>query len=171
MKGYVQVYTGDGKGKTTAAIGLAVRAAGAQKRVFIAQFVKSQVYSEIKVLQQYIPQIEIKQYGLDCFIVHEPTKADIESAQKGLEEVERIVAQNLCDVLILDEANIALYYQLFSLNRLLNLLKNKPNEMEIVITGRKAPKALIDFADLVTEMKEVKHYYHQGVESRLGIEC
>ncbi|PIF03048.1 MAG: hypothetical protein CR987_00810 [Draconibacterium sp.] len=117
-----------------------------------------------------MPQVKTKQYGKGCFIINKPTEADIEMAKKGLAEVEQIIKHNCCDVLVLDELNIALYYQLFSKKELLDVLKHKPDGMEIIITGRKAPQWLIDFADLVTEMKEVKHYYHQGVQSRLGIE-
>ena len=169
MAGYIQLYTGNGKGKTTAALGLALRAAGAGKKVFIAQFVKGMPYGELKTLQR-IPEIELRQYGLDCFIVNEPTQKDIEAARKGLQEVSGIIKNNLCDILILDEVCIALYYNLFEISELIPLLKGKPEEMEIVLTGRYAPKSLVELADLVTEMKEVKHYFPRGVQARKGIE-
>jgi len=170
MKGFVHVYTGNGKGKTTAAFGLALRATGAGKSVFIAQFVKGQEYSEIKSVKQYLPLIKIKQYGLECFIINEPTQDDINIGRKGFEEVSEIIRTGEYDIIVLDEANIAIYYKLFSVVELLEVLKNKAKKTEIIITGRYAPAELIDFADLVTEMKEVKHYYANGVEAREGIE-
>lgn len=170
MKGYIQIYTGNGKGKTTAAFGLALRAVGAGKKAFIAQFVKGQIYSEIHAVQQFLPSVTVKQYGLDCFIIKSPTQADIDIARKGFEEVSKIILSGAYDVVILDEANIALYYKLFSLEALIDLLKKKPVETEIIITGRYAPQVLIELADLVTEMKDIKHYYSNGVSARIGIE-
>jgi len=170
MKGYIQIYTGDGKGKTTAAIGLSVRAVGAGKKVFFAQFVKGQIYSEVKAMLQYLPNITIKQYGLDCFIYHKPKQEDIDAAREGFEEVSEIVLSGKYDVVVLDEANIAIYYQLFSVEELIEVLKRKPEQTEIIITGRNAPVELIEFADLVTEMKEIKHYYTQGIQARVGVE-
>lgn len=171
MKGYIQIYTGNGKGKTTAALGLALRAAGAGKKVFIAQFVKGQEYSEVKAIRQMLsPQIGIKQYGLECFIYRAPTAADVDAAQKGLAEVAEIIRSEKYDVVVLDEANIALYYRLIGVQELIGLLRQKPVQTEIIITGRYAPAELIELADLVTEMREVKHYYTEGVTSRLGIE-
>ncbi|NCA86282.1 MAG: cob(I)yrinic acid a,c-diamide adenosyltransferase [Clostridia bacterium] len=168
-KGYIHLYTGNGKGKTTAAIGLAIRAAGAGKRVFIAQFVKGMHYSELDALKRF-PEIEIRQYGLDCFIKNEPTQKDIDAARAGLAEVVKVMAENRFDILILDEICIALYYHLFEEEEIIDLLKTKPEEMEVVLTGRYAPDALFEIADLVTEMKEIKHYYNNGVAAREGIE-
>lgn len=170
MKGYIQIYTGNGKGKTTAAIGLSVRAVGAGKKVFFAQFVKGQIYSEVNAILQYLPNITIKQYGLDCFIYHKPKQEDMDAARKGFEEVSEIILSGKYDVVVLDEANIAIYYQLFSVEELIELLKRKPEQTEIIITGRNAPDELIEFADLVTEMQEIKHYYMQGIQARIGIE-
>lgn len=167
--GFIQLYTGKGKGKTTAALGLALRAAGAGKKVFIAQFVKGMHYSELISLKR-LPEIELKQYGLDCFIVNEPTKKDKDAARKGLIEVSEMMAQNKYDVMILDEICIALYYHLFEIDEFVTLIKSKPNEMEIVMTGRYAPPELYEIADLVTEMNEIKHYYNKGIEARKGIE-
>ena len=171
MKGYIQIYTGNGKGKTTAALGLALRAAGAGKKVFFAQFVKGQEYSEVRALRQFLPSVEIKQYGLDCFIYNTPTQADIDIARKGLKEVSDVISSGKYDIVVLDEANIAIYYKLFSAEELIGILKQKPDETEIVITGRRAAPELMEIADLVTEMREVKHYYTKGVEARVGIEC
>jgi cob(I)alamin adenosyltransferase len=171
MKGYIQIYTGNGKGKTTAALGLALRAAGAEKKVFFAQFIKGQIYSEVKALQQFLPSVEIRQYGLECFIRNTPTQADIESARKGFKEVTNIILSGEYDIVVLDEANIAIYYGLFSARELIEVLKQKSCETEIIITGRYAAPELIEIADLVTEMQEIKHYYNNGVKARTGIEC
>lgn len=170
MKGYIHIYTGNGKGKTTAAIGLAVRAAGAGKKVFIGQFVKGKMYSEIKIIQSSIANITIKQYGRSCFIEREPEQDDIDAALNGLKEMTDIVASAKFDMVIFDEATIALFYKLFSVNMLLDVIKSKPLETEIIVTGRYAPDELIEIADLVTEMKEIKHYYNEGIEAREGIE-
>ena len=170
MKGYIQVYTGNGKGKTTAAFGLALRAAGAGLKVYIAQFVKGMKYSELDALEKLSGSITIKQYGRDCFIFREPEKEDIQAAREGLQEVEEIMRSGEYQVIVLDEANIATYYNLFSVDDLLDFIKVKPEEVELVITGRKADPRIIERADLVTEMKEIKHYYQKGVEARRGIE-
>lgn len=168
-KGYIHLYTGNGKGKTTAAIGLAIRAVGAGKRVYIGQFVKGMHYAELDALKRF-PEIEIKQFGLDCFIKNEPTQKDIDAARKGLEAVNLIIEENLFDLVILDEICIALYYKLFNVDEVLSILKTKPETTEIVLTGRYATQELIDSADLITEMKEIKHYYNNGVDARKGIE-
>ncbi len=170
MQGYVQIYTGNGKGKTTAAIGLAVRAAGANLKVFIGQFVKGMHYSELDSLKRFDDFITIKQFGRDCFIYNDPTEEDIKRAQDGLAEAREIIFSGKYDLVILDEINIALYYALFSVEDVLDIVKNKPSNVELLLTGRYAPKELIDAADLVTEMKEIKHYYQQGVLARPGIE-
>ncbi|MCD4736484.1 MAG: cob(I)yrinic acid a,c-diamide adenosyltransferase [Bacteroidales bacterium] len=169
-RGYIHVYTGDGKGKTTAAIGLALRAAGAGKKVFCGQFVKGRPYNENEFIRKNIPQITIKQYGRGCFIKSEPQKEDIEAAQKGFKEIENIIKNEFYDLIVLDEVNIATYYKLIAVEDLIRLLKSKPESLEIILTGRRADPAILEVADLVTEMKEIKHYYNQGVEAREGIE-
>ena len=168
-KGYIHLYTGNGKGKTTAAIGLSIRAVGAGKRVFIGQFVKGMHYSELDTLKR-IPEIELKQYGLDCFIENDPTQKDIDAAREGFAEISKIILNNDFDVVILDEICIALYYHLIENEEVLDLLKTKPKEMEIILTGRYAPNEIYEIADLVTEMNEIKHYYKIGVQARKGIE-
>jgi cob(I)alamin adenosyltransferase len=170
MKGYIQLYTGNGKGKTTAALGQAIRAAGAGIKVFIGQFVKGMPYSELELIFRLMPEITIKQYGRDCFIVREPEQEDIDAARAGLASVAEIIANGDYGMVILDEVCIALYYKLFSLDELLEILNTRPEATEIILTGRYAPRRLIDRADLVTEMKEVKHYYSSGIEARKGIE-
>lgn len=170
MKGYIQVYTGNGKGKTTAAFGQALRAEGAGLNVFIGQFVKGKTYNENDAVAKYLKHTTVKQYGLGCFIVNTPTKADISAARKGLEEMRKVIQTGNHDVVIMDEVNIALYYKLFEIDELIELMKNKPDHVELILTGRYAPQEIIDMANLVTEMKEVKHYYQDGVQAREGIE-
>ncbi|MDQ1333314.1 MAG: cob(I)alamin adenosyltransferase [Thermodesulfobacteriota bacterium] len=170
MKGYVQVYTGNGKGKTTAAFGLALRAVGAGLRVFIAQFVKNSEYSETKAVKKWSDAITLKQYGRGDFLNRKPDASDVQAASEGLKEVQEIMMSGRYDVIILDEINIATYYHLISVEELLAFLKARPDRVEVVLTGRKADPRIIEAADLVTEMKEVKHYYRQGVEARVGIE-
>ncbi len=168
-RGMVHLYTGNGKGKTTAAIGLAIRALGAGKKVFFAQFVKGMRYSELNLLEK-MAGIVVRQYGRDCFIVREPDPADIAMAQKGLAEAVAILKQGTFDLVILDEACIALYYRLFTLEELLAAIEGRAPQVEVVVTGRYAPQELVERADLVTEMTEVKHYYTKGVQAREGIE-
>jgi len=170
VKGYVHVYTGNGKGKTTAAIGLAIRAAGAGMRVYIAQFVKGMHYSELDALDRYNDRITLKQFGRDCFIKNEPTEEDIRAARQGLDEVKDVLASGDYQMVVLDEANIATRYNLFSADELVELVRSKPESVELVITGRNADPKVIAVADLVTEMKEIKHYYNRGIEARPGIE-
>lgn len=169
-KGYVQVYTGNGKGKTTAAMGLALRASGAGKKIYIAQFAKGMHYSELDAIAKHLPNIQLRQYGMGCFIFNKPKQEDIDAAKFGLAEVEKIILENEYDIVILDEANIAIYYQLFNAEELIDVLKKRNEKTEIIITGRYACPEIIDYADLVTEMTEIKHYYQQGVQARVGIE-
>ncbi len=168
--GYVHVYTGDGKGKTSAALGLALRAAGAGLRVFIAQFAKGMEYSELAALRRFDDLITVHQYGQATFIRDKPTPADLEAAKAGLEETRREISSGRWDVVILDEANIATYYGLFAVDELLAAVELGRGRSEIVITGRRADPRVIARADLVTEMREVKHYYSRGVTARQGIE-
>jgi len=170
MKGYVQVYTGDGKGKTTAAIGLAVRAVGAGLRVFIGQFVKGMEYSELKALERFAPQLLVRQYGRKSFVHNKPTDEDFRLAREGYEDIRRAINSQQYDLVVLDEANIAVYFSLLTVEDLLALIDGKPDAVELVFTGRKADPRLLERADLVTEMKEVKHYYQKGIVARDGIE-
>ncbi|MEA1900408.1 MAG: cob(I)yrinic acid a,c-diamide adenosyltransferase [Thermodesulfobacteriota bacterium] len=170
MKGYVHIYTGDGKGKTTAALGLSIRAAGAGLKVFIAQFIKKGNYSEIKALKKFSDLITVEQFGLGCFIRGKPTAEDIEAARKGIKKIKSIVSSGNYKIVILDEANVAVKLGLFSVEDLLDIIADKPEEVEIVITGRNADQRLIEKSDLVTEMKEIKHYFQKGVKARVGIE-
>ena len=169
-KGFVQVYTGDGKGKTTAALGLALRAVGAGLKVFIAQFVKGMHYSELDALARLSDQITVRQYGRGCFITSAPAPEDIEAARAGLEETRAAIESGAWDVVILDEANIAVWFGLFTVSELLGLVELADGRQEIVITGRNADPLVLERADLVTEMRAVKHYYARGIKARKGIE-
>lgn len=168
-KGLVQVYTGDGKGKTTASLGLAFRALGHNFKIYVIQFMKGKInYGELLSAEK-IPNITIKQFGRPDFVNKKnPAQVDIEFAKKALEHAQLKI--NEVDILILDEINVALDYKLIKLEDVLELIKNKPNNLELVLTGRYAPKEILEIADLVTEMKEIKHPYQNGIQARKGIE-
>ncbi len=168
-KGYTQVYTGNGKGKTTAAIGISIRALGAGFKVLFVQFVKGQKYSEHKALEKF-DNLTVKQFGREGFIHSKPVAEDVEQAQKGYNFVLNAFKNDNYDVVVLDEANIAVYFKLFSDDDLIKLIDAKPKNCELIITGRYATQKIIDKADLVTEMKDVKHYYTKGINARIGIE-
>jgi len=168
--GYVQVYTGNGKGKTTAAFGLALRAAGAGLQVFIAQFVKGMPYSELKAFERFADLITLRQFGTDCFIFKKPTPKDCEAARRGLTEVTSIVTSGHHDLVILDEINIATHYKLLTVKDVLTLIECRAPGVELVLTGRYADEQILQRADLVTKMLAHKHYYQQGIQARTGIE-
>lgn len=170
MKGYIQVYTGDGKGKTTAALGLVLRAAGAGFKVYIAQFLKKGDYSEIKALTRFSDLVTVEQFGLGRFVKAAPAPADIEAAAKGLDKINTVMAANLHQMVVLDEANVAVSCGLFAAETLLKLIAQKPETMELIITGRGAVPEIIEKADLVSEVKNIKHYFNNGVPARIGIE-
>jgi cob(I)alamin adenosyltransferase len=171
MQGYVQIYTGNGKGKTTAALGLALRAAGSGMNVFIGQFVKSERYSETLALERFPERITCRQYGRGCRLDRNASALDSRSAQYGLEEVRWVTAAGRHHLVILDEVNIAVSLDLLPVAALLDLIEIKPAHVELVFTGRYAHPQLIERADLCTDMREVKHYYQNGVLARRGIEC
>jgi cob(I)alamin adenosyltransferase len=170
MKGYVQVYTGNGKGKTTAAIGLAVRALGAGWRVFFAQFLKTATYSEHQALEGFSHLLTVKAYGRGVYIQGEPEDEDRRLAQAGIKEVGVIVTSDRYRLVVLDEVNVAVHYGLISVDQLLDLIHQRAEGVELVFTGRYAHPRLLDRADLVTEMQELKHYFQQGVKARVGVE-
>jgi len=170
-RGFVHVYTGNGKGKTTAALGLALRAAGAGLHVFIAQFAKGMDYSELRSIQLLGSHVTLRQYGMGHFIRDTPVSEDLHAAMHGLTDVRRAIASGRYDLIVLDEANIGTHYGLFTVEDLLDLIARKPPHVELVLTGRYADPRIIEKADLVTEMREIKHYYHQGVVARAGIEA
>jgi cob(I)alamin adenosyltransferase len=170
MQGYVQVYTGDGKGKTTAALGLALRAAGAGLKVYFGQFIKSRTYSEVIALERWSDLITLEQFGRGCFIRGEPSREDIDVAKRALEAITAALTSGKYDLVVADEAHVAFKCHLFGEEALLDLIDARPADVELVLTGRGAPQAVMDRADLVTEMKAIKHYYTQGVLARKGIE-
>jgi cob(I)alamin adenosyltransferase len=170
-KGYVQVYTGDGKGKTTAALGLALRAAGHGMRTYIGQFLKGQPYGELEALRDH-PLITIEQYGApDCWVRRDQVPPEqVARACQGLARAREAMLSGQYDIVVLDEVNVALWFGLLTVEEVLAFLDQRPDGVEVVLTGRRAPQELIDRADLVTEMREVKHYYQAGVPARAGIE-
>lgn len=171
-KGCIQVYTGNGKGKTTAAIGQAVRAAGFGLKTFIIQFMKEFPYNEIKSLEALSDFITIEQCGKDDFVYKKelPSVEEKEKVKKGLMLTLEKMKSGKYDIIILDEVLVSIYFKLFTEKDILDFINQKPENVELIITGRYAPQNIIDAADLVTEMKEIKHYYSKGVSARRGIE-
>jgi len=169
-KGRIHIYTGSGKGKTTAALGLALRAAGAGMRVFIAQFIKKRICGEHLALTRFAGEITVKQYGAGFLRRRAATAAEIAAAKEALAEIRAVIASGSYQVVILDEVFAAVNNKLISTEELLVILAEKPDETEIVLTGRDAGDEVVARADLVTEMREVKHYFRQGVKARRGIE-
>ena len=170
MNRYTQVYTGDGKGKTTAALGLALRAVGAGLRVYLGQFIKGGEYSEIKVLRTRFPEVTVEQYGAGRFILRTPSPDDLEAARDGLARLRAAMCSGQYEVVIADEANTAMAAGLFPEEDLLSLMSDKPVTVELVLTGRGAGARVRERADLVTEMTCIKHYFEAGVPGRPGIE-
>lgn len=171
-KGFVQIYTGNGKGKSTAAIGQAVRAAGYDLKTYIAQFMKEYPYNELISLKHLSEWITIEQFGGDEFVYKKelPGKVELDKAKKGLQTAKEKMLSGDYDLIILDEAIVAIYFKLIKTKDLIEIINAKPENLELILTGRYCPDELIDLADLVTEMKELKHYYQKGVTSRRGIE-
>jgi len=169
-RGCVQVYTGDGKGKTTAALGLALRASGHGMRTYVGQFMKGQPYGELEALRDH-PWITVEQYGdVRCIRREEVTPEHVAQAHRGLERAREAMRSGRYDVVVLDEVNVAIWFGLLAVEEVLALLDQRPERVEVILTGRRAPQELIERADLVTEMREIKHYYQQGVSARDGIE-
>jgi cob(I)alamin adenosyltransferase len=169
-KRLIHIYTGNGKGKTTAAIGLGIRAAGHGLTVYMIQFMKGRRYGEINTIEK-TKNFTVKQFGRDEFVSKQkPDQIDIDYAQQGLKQAQEIIAQGKHDVVILDEINVAVDFGLISINDVLNLLEKKPDHVELILTGRYAPPELVKYADLVSEICEIKHPYTDGVLSRKGID-
>ncbi len=174
MKGLVHIYTGGGKGKTTAAIGLGIRAYGRGFKVLMVQFMKGMMTGEIKTLQMLEPGFVLKRgtevkkftWQMSPEELDEISKAE----QKMFEDIISEVSDSECQMLILDEIINSVSCGLISAQKVLGFLKNKPDELEVILTGRNAPQELLDFADYVTEMKEVKHPFNKGIPARKGIE-
>lgn len=190
-KGYVQVYTGNGKGKTTAALGITLRASGAGKSIAFIQFMKALGYSEQKILPTLpgvtwktlgkpffiakagsISEEDLAKYGDACVVFEEgnPPAEYVKMIQDGFVEAREMVLSGDYDMVVLDEINCAMFFGLLSVEDVLELIRSKPEHTELILTGRCAPEEIIEAADLVTEMREIKHYYNEGVEARKGIE-
>lgn len=169
-KGFIQVYTGDGKGKTTAALGLALRAIGHGAKIFIGQFMKNGDYGEIKALQNFNGNVSIEQFGTGKFINGKISPEDYHAFQHGIHTIKNVLTSGEYHLVILDEINMAVYCGLISAKELMAIVRQKSDDVELVFTGRYALPELIEVADLVTEMKEIKHYYNAGVLARSGIE-
>ncbi len=171
-RGYVQVYTGNGKGKTTAALGLTLRAVAHGMKVYIAQFLKGQDYGELHAIRERLGDlVTVEQFGTPRFVrTGQISEEDYELAKEGLNRVRRALFDEDYKIVIMEEANVAIYLGLLGKDDVLELIRTKPTEKELIITGRYAPQEVMDAADLVTEMREVKHYYQKGVMARPGIE-
>jgi len=169
FKGFTQLYTGNGKGKTTAALGLAFRAIGWGKRIVIIQFMKKWDYGEVRTIKN-LNNIELYQTGTENFVdINNPSEIDIKEAQKGLNIAKKYIKSSI-DILILDEIVVAAYFKLIKYNDIYDLIDERNKKLELILTGRGATKELIEKCDLVTEMKDIKHYYEKGINARKGIE-
>ena len=172
FRGRVQIYTGNGKGKTTAALGLALRAAGHGFKTHIGQFLKGQVYGELAAAKKLSPLLKIEQYGRKGFyhVTEDPDQDDIRRARNGLKKSLKAMLSKDFRIVVLDEINVAVYFKLLEEKEILDFIDQKPKSVELILTGRYAPPSFIDKADLVTEMKEIKHCFQNGVKARKGIE-
>jgi len=166
----IQIYTGNGKGKTTAALGLGLRAVGANKKVLLVQFLKDGKSSEIKAIKK-IKNFDVRIFGRKGFISkNKILKKDFNLVTQGFNFVQKTIQSKEYDLIILDEINVINYFGLIKTKDILELMKKIPSKMELILTGRNASKKVIQAADLVTEMKQIKHYYKKGIKARKGIE-
>lgn len=169
-KGYIHVYTGSGKGKTTAAIGLGVRAAGAGYKVYMLQFMKGRRYSELDSIEK-LSNFTFSQHGRDEFVNKEhPEQIDIDLAKKGFEAAKKLVKSKKYDMIILDEINVAIDYNLIDVNEVVKLIEEKPETLELVLTGRYAHPEIQRLAHYISEILEINHPYQQGVKARKGVD-
>lgn len=168
-RGLVQIYTGDGKGKTTAALGLALRASGAGLKVYILQFIKGRPCSELNAICR-IKNVVCEQFGTGSFIKGKPSREDRKAACRGLAKAGRVMKCGKYDMVILDEFNVALAAGLIDIKEAISTIKSKPPRVELVMTGRSCPHVLFDHADLISEVREIKHPYRKGIAARRGIE-
>ncbi|UUX93273.1 cob(I)yrinic acid a,c-diamide adenosyltransferase [Methanoplanus endosymbiosus] len=168
-KGYIHINTGDGKGKTTAALGLSIRTLISGGKVFFGQFIKKGNTAELSV-PDYFENFTIEQFGEGFLLGRVPDDNDIRSAEEGLKKVAGILKGGEYDLVVMDEVNVAISKGLIKVEDVLSALDSKAGHVEVIMTGRNAPEELIERADLVTEMRKVKHYYDKGVKGREGIE-
>ncbi|MFA5398699.1 MAG: cob(I)yrinic acid a,c-diamide adenosyltransferase [Methanogenium sp.] len=168
-QGYIQVYTGDGKGKTTAALGVSIRSLVAGHRVYFAQFIKGIQTGELS-LPEAFPEFTIVQYGMGRFIDGRPDECDVSAAREGLASCADVLKSGAYDLVVLDEINVALHYGMVEVSEVIAALAGRAPHVDVICTGRYAPPELIDASDLTTEMKKIKHYYAAGVRARKGIE-
>lgn len=170
-RGLVFVYTGDGKGKTTAAMGQALRAAGHGLKVLVIQFMKGKKYGEVIAAEKYLPDITIYQYGLDSFVMRKnPAPVDIDLAQQGLNVARKALASGEYSMVILDEINVAMDFELISIDDVVAMIKDRAPSVDLILTGRYAPAQIVELADTVSEVHEIKHHYTKGIKERAGIE-
>jgi cob(I)alamin adenosyltransferase len=170
-KGLVIVITGNGKGKTTSAFGQALRAIGQGYKVLIVQFMKGRKYGEFIAAEKYLPHLTIRMSGLDSFVMRDnPAAVDIELAVQGFEFTKKAIASGKYNMVILDEINVAVDFKLIGLKQVVEMIKNKPPALDLILTGRYAAKEIIRLADTVSEVKEIKHHYAAGIKDRAGIE-
>ncbi len=170
-RGLVIVITGNGKGKTTSAFGQALRAVGQGYKIFIMQFMKGRDYGEFLAAEKYLPRLTVRRSGLDSFVMRDkPAPVDIELARQGFELAQKAIASGKYNMVILDEINVAIDFNLIPLEEMIRLIKNKPPGLDLILTGRYAAKEIIKLADTVSEVKEIKHHYAAGIKDRAGIE-
>jgi len=170
-KGLVMVFTGNGKGKTTAALGQALRAIGHGNRVYLLQFMKGRKYGELLAAEKYLPDLTFHLAGLDSFVMRGgPAPIDIELAKQGLDIAREVIKSNEYDMVILDEITVAIDFKLIPLNKVIQIIKNKPAKLHLILTGRYAPPEIINLADTVSEIKEIRHHYTAGIKERTGID-
>jgi cob(I)alamin adenosyltransferase len=170
-RGLVFVYTGNGKGKTTAAMGHALRAAGHGLKVLVIQFMKGKKYGEVIAAEKYLPGITIIQSGLDSFVMRKnPAPVDIDLAQQGLNVAKKALSSSEYDLVILDEINVAMDFDLISIDDVVALIKSKAPAIDLILTGRYAPPEIVELADTVSDIQEIKHHYAKGIKERAGIE-
>lgn len=167
---YVHVYTGNGKGKTTSVIGLMVRAVGAGKKVYFGQFMKQGNYSEIKILQERFPEITLEQYGGRLLLNKSADNSDLAQAEEGFKRAKEALHSGKYDMVVLDEINVVAFLELLDVQDILDFIDNRPKDVELVLSGRYADKRVMEKADLVSEIMQVKHYFNEGVQARKGIE-
>jgi len=170
-RGLVIVITGNGKGKTTSAFGQALRAVGQGYKVFIMQFMKGRDYGEFVAAKKYLPRLTVRRSGLDSFVMRDkPAPVDIELARQGFELAKKAIASGKYNMVILDEINVAIDFNLIPLEEMIRLITDKPPGLDLILTGRYAAKEIIKLADTVSEVKEIKHHYTSGIKDRAGIE-